>query len=74
MIYVDFCLSFSQVMERGTNASDWIRNGEEEGEVEIDLSQSNRPSGVVTIRRQMFRSEVSALHAAIYCCYRCMNE
>jgi hypothetical protein len=52
-------LCFSgQIMDRGLSVADWIRNGEEVGELEVDLNRPNTEKGLVTIRRRMTRSTV----------------
>jgi len=45
-------------MDRGLSVADWIRNGEEVGELEVDLNRPNTEKGLVTIRRRMTRSTV----------------
>jgi hypothetical protein len=45
-------------MDRGLSVADWIRNGEEVGELEVDLNRPNAEKGLVTIRRRMTRSTV----------------
>ena len=47
-------------MNRGMSVGDWIRNGEEVSELEVDLNLPSAREGLVTIKRRMTRSSVSA--------------
>jgi hypothetical protein len=50
-------------MDRGGSVKDYIRNGEEEGFVEIDLNMPMTSKGFVTIKRHMKRSDVGHVEA-----------
>ena len=48
-----------QVMSRGGSAADYVRNGQEVGEIEVDLNDSQKKSGVISFKRRITRSTVS---------------
>ena len=49
----------SQVMSRGGSAADYVRNGQEVGEIEVDLNDSQKKNGVISFKRRITRSTVS---------------
>jgi len=46
-------------MSRGGSAADYVRNGQEVGEIEVDLNDSQKKSGVISFKRRITRSTVS---------------